>query len=202
MKFLYIIIFSLMPILGYAKMEVREDVNGNPILEQFSEEGFVDSVFKIKNLVETNKDYKFHLSASHKGEILGFDVTIIKGIKGGFDSNMNLITGHVYKHGVVFSRSGVESDRLISVLNSLYGYKQKKIKMVQKEIFTAIALHQNPIDITSEAIKIKIFGKDSEPIDEDAYYESFFNIDFKNGFVFWNEKDADYRKQLISGLSE
>ena len=50
-------------------------------------------------------------------------------------------------------------------------------------------------------IKIKIFGRDADPVDEDAYYESFFNLDLKNRLVFWNEKDQDYRKPLIQGLS-
>jgi len=33
------------------------------------------------------------------------------------------------------------------------------------------------------------------------YFESFFNRDLASGFVFWNEKDPDYRTPLIRGLS-
>lgn len=187
----------------FARMEIRTDKQGNPIIEQFSEEGFIDCVFKIKNLVETKDSYKFHLAASHNGETLGLNVSVVKGVKGGFDSEMHVIKDHVYRHGVKFFRSGPESDRLISVLSVLYGNKSKKLKMVKVETFTGIALHEDPIDMTSEPIKIKLFGKDSEvDFNEDAYYESFFNLDLKNGFVFWNEKDQDYREPLIRGLSE
>ena len=49
--------------------------------------------------------------------------------------------------------------------------------MIDEERFTAIALHQGAIDLASEPVKLKIFGRDDEPIDEDAYYESFFNVD-------------------------
>ena len=56
--------------------------------------------------------------------------------------------------------------------------------------------------MTKEPIKIKIFGKDSENDLENDYYESFFNLDLANGFVFWNEKDEEYREPLIRGLSQ
>lgn len=49
---------------------------------------------------------------------------------------------------------------------------------------------------------MKLFGKDGEPFDEDAYYESFFNIDFANGIAYWNEKDPDYRIPLLNAISE
>ena len=143
-------------------MELRVDPKGNPIIEQFSEEGFIDCVLKIRDLEETNNSYKFHLSASHEGEVLGMNVEVVKGIKGGFDSETSLIQEHVYKKGVIFRRSGNESDRLIAVLAKLYGLEKKEIKMVQEESFTGIALHQGEINMASEPIKIKIFGKDSE----------------------------------------
>lgn len=71
-----------------------------------------------------------------------------------------------------------------------------------EETFTAIALHQEPLEMEQQLVKIKIFGRDGDPFDEQAYYESFFNLDLKEGFVFWNEKDPDYRKPLIQGLSQ
>ena len=73
--------------------------------------------------------------------------------------------------------------------------------MVDEETFTAIALHQGRIDMDNEPIKLKIFGKDGEPFDEDAYYESFFNVDLPNGLANWNEKDPDYRVPLLQALS-
>lgn len=183
-------------------MELRVDAQGNPIIEQFSEEGFIDCVLKIRNLEETNSSYRFHLSASHSGEVLGMDVEVIKGIQGGYNSEMSLVQEHVYKKGVIFRRSGEESDRLVTVLANLYGLENRSRKMVAEETFTGIALYQGVLEMESEPVKIKIFGKDSENDPVDSYYESFFNLDLKNGFVFWNEKDQEYREPLIHGLSE
>lgn len=182
-------------------MEILTDSEGNPILDQCSEEGFVDLTFRISGLTDDAEHYRFHLAASHKKRTVGMDVAVVKGIQGGFNAKMNLVKKHVYRLGVRFLRSGAESDRLIAAIGQLYGAKRSPRKMVDEETFTAIALHQGRLDMESEAVKLKIFGKDGEPFDEDAYYESFFNVDLPNGFVYWNEKDPDYRQPLLRALS-
>src|SRR5262245_702794 len=128
-------------------------------------------------------------------------VVLVKGIKSGFNSKMNLVKEHVYRMGVRFLRSGTESDRLISAISKLYGSKASPKRMVDEETFTAIALHQGDLDMKRDPVKLKLFGKDCEPFDQDAYYESFFNLDLANGFVYWNEKDPEYRKPLLRALT-
>jgi hypothetical protein len=187
---------------GEQGMELRVDQNGLPILDQFSEEGFIDCVFKITNLEEGEDAYRLDLHASYNGEDLGFRVEVVKGIKSGFDSEMSVIKNHVYREGVKFFRTEVESDRLLSVLAGLYGFGDVSLQMVNVETFTGIALHQGEIDMASETIKIKIFGKDQDEDLEENYYESFFNLDLTNGFAYWNEKDQGYREPLIRGLTE
>lgn len=181
-------------------MDLKTDQQGNPILDQFSEEGFVDCALRISNLAETESAYQFHLAASHRGDVVGFDVSVVKGIQGGFDSSMKLNAAHVYRAGIRFYRSGPESDRLISALASLYGLGNKQLTMRAETRFTGIALHQGAIDIEHQAVKIKLFGHDQKEDDED-YNESFFNLDLRNGFVFWNEKDQEYRQPLIRAIS-
>ena len=183
-------------------MSVATDNSGNPILEQFSEEGFIDCVFRISDLIESPDFFSFHLSAFSEDTRLGVDVAVRKDIKAGFDTEMNLVKDHVYREGVTFIRSGTESDQLVARIASLYGLPHTGSQMVSKETFTAIALHQGEIDLRAEPVKIKLFGRDGEPFDEDAYYESFFNIDLANGFVYWNEKDQEYRKPLIRALTK
>jgi hypothetical protein len=177
------------------------DNSGNPILEQYSEDDFVDCIFKISDLVESAEFFNFHLSAASKSIVLGIDVALRKDIKAYFDSQMNPIKEHHYRNGVSFIRSGDESDRLIERIAELYGFPSAGVEMVTKETFTAIALHQEEINLKTDAVKIKLFGKDVEPFDQEAYYESFFNVDLVNGFVSWNEKDPEYRKPLIQALA-
>jgi hypothetical protein len=183
-------------------MEPKVDEQGNPILDQYSEEGFVDCVFLIRDLAETPDHYKFHLQASLSDSVLGMDVELVKNIKSGFNSDMSLINENVYRNGVTFKRSGEESDRLVVKLAQLYGLKIKPIKMVDIVSFTGIALHEGEINLESEPVKIKLFGNDSDTNTEDEYYESYFSIDLANGFVYWNEKDQEYRKPMIRDISQ
>lgn len=171
-----------------------------PILDQFSEEGFVDCVFMIHDLKSNDDVYSFILLASHGGKAVGFAVTLLKEIGPGFDGDMNLIPEHVYRPGLLFESIGEPSDNLITALAGLYGLKMGGLRMVSEESFTAIALHQGDINLETDEVKIKIFGRDSEPVVEEDYFESFFNVDLSGGFVFWNEKDPDYREPLIRAL--
>lgn len=182
-------------------MEIKTDRDGNPVLDQFSEDGFVDLTFRIVDLKKDRRHYQFHLAASHNKKVVGLDVVLVRGIQGGFNSKMNLVKKHVYREGVRFLRSGAESDRLIAALSKLYGLKKSPKKMVDEESFTAIALHQGRLDIDREPVKIKLFGKDTEEFGLELYNESFFNVDLVNSFVFWNEKDQEYRKPLVKALT-
>ena len=196
-----VLLLALLSTIAMANPQMKTDAQGNPILDQYGEEGFVDCVFRISDLVETASGYQFRMVASHDGQLVGLRVSVVKGIKAGFDSKMNLNKDHVYRKGVVFHRSGPESDRLLASLAALYGNPKPGARMVDEEPFTAIALHQGDIDMATEAVKIKIFGRDGPSDTEDDYYESFFNLDLKNRLAYWNEKDPDYREPLVKGLS-
>ena len=52
--------------------------NGDPILDQFGEEGFIDCTFRILSLVSTEREHRFHLAASFDNEAVGFDVVIVR----------------------------------------------------------------------------------------------------------------------------
>lgn len=181
-------------------MSIELGCDDYPILDQFSEEGFVDLTFEIVDLVEDVEFYRFNLAASFDENVVGMGVMVRKDMRAGFDSNMDLDREHVYRHGVRVFSAGDRSDRLVAAISKLYEDPGPNWRMVDEETFTAIALHQGEIDMATQPIKLKIFGRDSEPFDEEAYYESFFNVDLPNRLVFWNEKDQDYRASLLRGI--
>ena len=114
-------------------MNLQLGTDGNPIIDQLSEEGFVDLTLQIHQLVDGGTHYRFHLAASHNNSEVGLDVILVKGIKSGFDANMKLMKSHVYRQGVRFIRSGIESDRLISAIGILYGADPLPEKMAPQE---------------------------------------------------------------------
>jgi hypothetical protein len=182
-------------------MSIQLGRDGHPILDQFSEEGFVDLTFEILDLVEDDSFYRFNVAASFEDQVVGMGVVVQKGMKSGFDGKMDLIRDHVYRGGVRFFRAGERSDHLVAAIAKLYQSTETTIQMIDEERFTAIALHQGAIDWASGPVKLKIFGRDGEPFNEEAYNESFFNVDLPNRLIFWNEKDQDYRVPLLRGIS-
>lgn len=184
-------------------MEVELTENGDPILDQFSEEGFVDCIFLISGHKVTDQGHRFHLSAAHHGAAVGLDVTVRTGIRGGFDEETELIREHVYRRGVRFRRSGPESDLLMRALAGLYGLPDRPVKMVEEFDFTVIGLFKDgEADADTDPVRLKLFGNDAEECAEADYFEAFFNLDLGAGFAAWNEKDLDYREPLVRCMTE
>jgi hypothetical protein len=176
------------------------DDQGLPILDQLSDEGFVDCIFKVHDLKRDQGFYYFNLFASHQGKKVGFAVKLVSDVAPGFDADMNLIRDHVYRQGISFRSLGRVSDDLVTSLGELYEHDVGALRMVPEESFTMIALQNEDTDLAASAVRMKLFGRDAEPFSEDDYYESFFTVDFPNGTVSWDEKDPDYREPLIRAL--
>lgn len=181
-------------------MTIQYADSGLPLLNQSQDDEFVDMSLAMVNLQHNDTHYRFDAVASHNDEEVGMEVIMVKGMAGGFDEEMNLVSEHVYNGGVVFRRSGKQSDRLVVAIAELYGYEASDLKMVTEESFTAIPLEQGDIDFATQSVRIKLFGHDDEPIEEEEYYESFFHVDIANRLVQWNEKDVEYRAALLSGM--
>lgn len=172
--------------------------SGLPVLDQFSEEGFVDCVFKIEDLRADERHYHFRMAARYGGETVGMDARLVKTIGPGFNTDMELIQEHVYREGLVLFSLGEASDRLIGALAKLYGIEPFQRSAAAQETYTAVALQQEDTELERHPVRIKIFGRDQdEAALEDDYYESFFDVDLPAGYVYWNEKDGDYREPLL-----
>ena len=61
------------------------------------------------------------MSASFEGERVGADVRVFKGIRAGFDPDMNLARDGVLIRAFSSCDPDLESDRLISAIARLYG---------------------------------------------------------------------------------
>jgi len=182
-------------------VDIQLDRHGRPLLTQFSEEGFVDCVFRIENLTTDAGVHALHLVASYDGNLVELDVEVRRGMRGGFDSDMDLIPGRAYPAAVVFRRAGASSDVLLRALAAEYGLDKTPGTMVERFAFTGILLHDDGVDLETMPTKIKLFGHDEPEALEEDYFESYFNLDLGHRIAFWNEKDPDYRSPLIRGLS-
>lgn len=179
-------------------MQTEQTDSALPELTEACEDGFVDCTFKIEDLRSDADHYYFRMSARHQGEIVGLAARLVKRIGPGFDADMHLRQEHVYAEGLVLSSIGEASDRLIGALAELYSIEPYDRLAAAGESYTLIALQQEDTELETHAVRAKIFGRDRDDAAlEEDYYESFFHIDLPNGYVQWNEKDADYREPLL-----
>lgn len=182
---------------------IQIDEDGDPLVDQFSEEGFIDLVFRIAECEEEEDRFRLRLRAIRDDQKLGFDCWVFKGIEPFFDEQTEPIPGRSYPAGVTFQRTGAESDRLMSLLTRLYGQEPATdLRMTDAEDFTVVALCSDPFDLRTDYVRCKLFGRSAEGFDEEEYYESFFHVNIAGGFVFWNEKDTDYRVPLLRGMCQ
>lgn len=109
-------------------MEISIDHNGNPLLSQFSEGGFVDCVFKINSIEESQYGHLLNLKTSFNGNTVGLNV----GLSKQFEDETNP-TGNVNKNcrcqKIAFYSSGVESDLLVTTLSRLFNLGLGHLKM-------------------------------------------------------------------------
>jgi hypothetical protein len=175
---------------------------GLPILDQFTEGPVVDCFFEIVERVESADHFELQLRASYKGSPVGMNVWVRRGIQGVLDADKKTIAEHVYRPGVQFSRTGPESDRLISAVAELYGLPATPLRMVPTIAFTAIAVHRaGQVDMEKDPTKLKLFAHDGPQEPPGRYFESFFELDLTNGFAYWTEKDPAFRGSLLKGLA-
>ncbi|WP_260923365.1 hypothetical protein [Novosphingobium sp. 9] len=126
---------------------------------------------------------------------------------------------HSFWGTVTLHSRGVESDRLLGLLAKEYGIpapqetrgflqrilKKKSDGIDQGWIFAnsiecfAVGINSNPSLINNEVVHMKLFLEDG--VENGRFAEVFFNVDMDQGFAALNEKDQEYRADLVHWLS-
>jgi hypothetical protein len=182
------------------RLPLRTDRLGRPHLDQFSEGGFVDCVFRIARHRRTSLHHHLRLEAVFNKSAVGMNVRVVRRIRPGLGGRpLKILSSHVDGGGVEFRRRGVESDRLLQALARLYRVPVPKTMRALAR-FTALALHTGALDEEKMPVKLKLFGGEDEP-GQNLANESFFNLDLRQRLVFWNEKDQAYRTALVRALA-
>ena len=123
---------------------------------------------------------------------------------------------HSFWGPVTLLSRGDESDRLIalmadypnvpdvpSLLDKIFKRRDMNRaatwKFADKIECLAVGIASNPALIADEVIHMKLFFDDG--VENGRYAEVFFNVDLPRGLGFLNEKDNDYRTDLVHWLS-
>jgi hypothetical protein len=101
-------------------------------------------------------------------------------------------------HAALLS-SGASSDSLVEIIDSIYGTKLAAKKFKQQISVEAVCLQGDPTHLDSDPIKLKLFFDSG---DDAKYAEIYLNIDLAQERASLNEKDPEYRKNIVRALSQ
>ena len=88
----------------------------------------------------------------------------------------------------------------LQTLSALYGLAGVAGGMAHFVEISAVALEGNPENVLSEAVRLKIFFGAFED-SAVPYAEAYLNLDVPNGTIQFNEKDPEWRANIIHALS-
>lgn len=168
---------------------------GLPVLDQFSEEGFVDCVFFVGHSGVRGERLLFELRAECDGDIVGLDVDMVAAPGPGFDAAMQVFQHHVYPEGFVLHSVGAPSDRFVAALARRFGLGTGAPRPMGSAAFTAMVIQQQVVAPELGAIRLRLSRGDGHD-----HYEGLFTLDIPHGRAFWTEKDTDHRRALLRAL--
>jgi hypothetical protein len=177
--------------LGLAEM-----ANAMPLPEitSDSEEGWHDFNFAILQSKKANDGtLSLDVAGTYQGKTLAFRIRVLPEWKEKTEPI------HVYWGHATLLSSGSSSDSLVEIMDLLYGAKIG-VKKFKKEVpFEAVALQGNPASLEKQPVKLKLFYDSSN---QENYAEIYLNIDLAREHVWLNEKDAEYRKNIVRALGD
>lgn len=152
------------------------------------------------NIVETLNEenyYTYLAKGLYKGEEVGLKVSLKKGIPMGIDLQTFNFANAFTKEGIKLQTIGATSDRLLNAMSILYKvYKEVNFRS-DLDAFLCANLNDYPIDYSKGEYRFKIFMDRG-----DLNAELFVNFDFDRKLIHLDEKDINYRKDIIRFLSE
>lgn len=133
-------------------------------------------------------------------DTVGFLIEVDKNIPAGIGADGQLDEKAGFKTGSIqFVRSGAESDRFVAALGELWNVNdavRMKTKPVQPLVFSS---NRSAVDLDkSFTYSFKLFFDADMPVPG----EVFFTLDTYKKTIEFQEKDAEYRSQIVHSFSE
>ena len=181
----------------------RPDSQSNDLItiiaNQTDEEGWQDLIFNIteKNL-ESNV-WNLKCQGLYHGEKVGFRISILESIEAGINVD-GIDNTKFLNSGIQIESIGEQSDKLIQILSKLY--KQPiSLKFTNERLdYTVFPLNREKANLENGRFHFKLFFDDED--ERGLYSELFVNPNFPKETLEFNEKDMEYRTNIIKSMSE
>lgn len=167
---------------------------------QIEKNDWVDLIFDIveSSKIE-NEIWTFVCKAKFENLMVGFRLFIIDNIEPGINNDQIDNTKFIQK-GLSIIGIGKESDNFIHAISSLYGMQNVQNFTNQKLIYTIFPLNNKVATLEKGKFKFKVFYDDSN--EKNLYTEFYINIDLNNKILEFNEKDQDYRENILKAFMQ
>ena len=194
----------LILIMGIFNSLFGSKANGqtNELIEltsnQDEEEGWQDLIFTVTHKELQNDGYwNITCKATYKRSVVGFRIFILEGIEAGI-VNDDLDNTKFIRDAIRIEGIGEESDRLVNIMSQLYG-QETVTKFTDEQLtYVAFPLNRDKANLQDGVFKFKLFFDDNN--ERELYSEFYLNPNFPNGTIELNEKDEEYRTNIIKHL--
>ena len=167
-------------------IDITEDLNPSS--------GFIDLSFKIVERTETDTTYNYLAEGLYRNDTVGLIISLKKGIQAENHPKSSESQPSIISNGVSFQSIGEKSDQLLAVMSELYGINTA-FSSFRKETISFLCVNTNNLYIDYEKGKY-IF----KILLENKYLcsEMYVNFDFYNNEIHLNEKDVEFRKNILT----
>jgi hypothetical protein len=156
--------------------------------------GFVDIALTITDKKETDSMFVYTAQGLYKSDTVGIEIALKKGLKAGI---VNGELNNVFvRNGITMHSIGSKSDKLLAAIAELYGGIDS-IKTMRPDlmILSCANFNQQDVNYTSGEYKFKVFMETAT-----GNPELLINFDFTNKLILLNEKDVEYRIDILQYL--
>lgn len=201
MKALVACILTTLPILAMNDdHQIEFGKDGYPELTQLAEDGFVDMVFRIRDVHEDQNGWTtLTVDAKHEGVNVGLMIAVRPGMRSGIVGD-EIDKTAFYPKGILLLRDEKNSDALLRAFESLYKAKKRSSQFRERSEVTAFALSGDPRKLKTNYVKFKIFHDDKDERGE--YFELYLHINIPGGIIALNEKDQEYRPAILKSFEQ
>lgn len=167
---------------------------------QIEEEGWQDLILTItqKKLLETGY-WDLICKAEYKGQVVGIRIYILEGLEPGIVGD-GLDNTKFVREAVKIESIGEESNNFIKTVSKLYGQKESQSFSSELLVYTIFPLNEAKANLENGRFKFKLFFDDND--EKGLYSEIYLNPNFPNGTIELNEKDEDYRENIIKSMTK
>jgi len=137
------------------------------------------------------------VQGEHHGFAVGVEISVRGQMKPGIVGD-DIDQTAFYGSGVIVRSMGQRTRNLADVLSEMYILPVGVAEPLEHLDFTSFALDGDPMLIETEHLNFKVFHDDKDKLG--LYFEMFLHIDIPGGYVRFDEKDEEYRANVLKSF--